>query len=57
MLSATSKYLVAATILVGCGGEDPIVDDEEDTAIPGSVFSTLQAKFALARRNLQSTNS
>jgi hypothetical protein len=43
MWSARSKFLVAAMIVAGCGTEH---EEEEDTPISGSLFSTLQAKFA-----------
>jgi hypothetical protein len=45
-ISASSKVLVGAIILAGCTNDDTIPGEEEDTPIPGSLFSTLQAKFA-----------
>ena len=46
MVPTRSMFWVAAITLAGCGSPPVENHDEEDVPIPGSLFSTLQAKFA-----------
>ena len=43
---ASLTVVVAAMLAMGCGESEPGPEEEEDVPIEGSLFSTLQAKFA-----------